>query len=408
MSTLNMEPTASPKPEPARRPKVLFTFSDDRFFWSHRLSVARAALRSGYEVVIATGVYAHGQEIQDEGFKLIPLELIRKNRSLLKEFRAVRQLRRVYREERPDIVHQVAIKAVLYGSMASVGLSDMPAVNALTGLGYLVASSSAKAAFLRAIVWRAFRFLLNHPEKRVLVENQDDRDLVVSNLRIPSDKVIVTRGSGVDTELFQPTPEPGNPPVVVLASRMLWIKGIKEFIQAAQMLQAKGVAARFILAGDSDPNNPSCVPRDQLLEWQESGIIEWWGHQRDMPHVFKQASFVCLPSHGGEGVPKVLMEAAACGRAIVTTDVPGCREVVQHGVNGLLVPPGEAASLAAGIEQLLSDPEARRQMAARGRQKAVDEFSEAAVIRQTLVLYSELLDSRRSALQASAQSAHQQ
>jgi glycosyltransferase involved in cell wall biosynthesis len=404
MLSLNMEQSESP--QQTRRPKVLFTFSDDRFFWSHRLSVARAVLRSGYEVVIATGVYAYGRQIEEEGFRLISLELIRKNRSLLKEFRAVRQIRRVYREEQPDIVHQVAIKAVLFGSMASLGMNHMRVVNALTGLGYLVASSSAKAAFLRSIIWRAFRFLLNDPDKRVLVENQDDRRLVINNLKIAPEKVIVTRGSGVDIELFHPTPEPEDT-VVVLASRMLWIKGIKEFVEAAQMLRGKGVSARFVLAGDSDLNNPSCVPHERLLDWQKSGIIEWWGHQQDMPQVFKQASFVCLPSHGGEGVPKVLMEAAACGRAIVTTDVPGCREVVQHGVNGLVVPPQDTASLAAAIERLSNDPEARRRMGEASRQKAVEEFSEEAVIRQTLVLYRELLGPGPSSVPASAQSAHQ-
>lgn len=365
-------------------------------------------MRNGYEVVVATGVYAYGQQIQDEGFRLIPLELIRNSRSLLREFRALRQLRSIYCQEQADIIHQVAIKAVLYGSIAGLGMKKMRAVNALTGLGYLVASSSAKAAFLRAIVWRAFRFLLNDPDKRVLVENQDDRNLVISRLKIPAENVIVTRGSGVDIELFQPTPEPEGPPVVVLASRMLWIKGIKEFVEAAHMLRAKGVSARLVLAGDSDVNNPSCVPREQLLEWQKLGIVEWWGHQADMPQVFKQASFVCLPSHGGEGVPKVLMEAAACSRAIVTTNVPGCREIVQHGVNGLVVPPEDAVSLAAAIEQLVNDPEARRHMAAQSRRKAVEEFSEEAVIRQTLVLYSQLLGSRPSSANAAVQSAHQQ
>lgn len=406
MPTVNMEQSASP--EHQRRPKVLFTFSDDRFFWSHRLCVARAALRSGYEVVIATGVYAYGQEIQDEGFRLIPLELIRQNRSLVTEFRAVRQLRRVYREERPDIVHQVAIKAVLFGSMASVGMNHMRVVNALTGLGYLVASSSAKAAFLRAIIWRAFRFLLNDPDKRVLVENEDDRNLAINNLKVPPDKVIVTRGSGVDIELFQPTPEPAGAPVVVLAARMLWIKGIKEFVEAAQLLRARGVSARFVLAGDSDFNNPSCVPREQLMEWQKAGIVEWWGHQKEMPSVFKRATFVCLPSHGGEGVPKVLMEAAACGRAIVTTNVPGCREIVQDGLNGLVVPPEDAAALAAALEKLLQDSETRREMGAHNRQKAVEEFSEEAVVRQTLVLYRELLGSDTSSVPISAHSAHQE
>ncbi len=392
---------------PARRPKLLFVFADDRFFWSHRLPVARAALRNGYEVIIATGVYGHAEQIRDEGFRLIPLALIRKNRSLWKEWKAIRQLRQIYRTEQPDLLHHVAIKPVLYGSIASLGLPEIRTINAFTGLGYLVASPSRKAAFLRLLIWRAFRFLLNRPNKRVLVENQDDKNLVITNLKIPSEKVVLTRGSGVDVDLFQPAPEPAGTPVATLASRMLWIKGVKEFVEAAKLLRAKGVIARFVLAGDTDTNNPSCVPRKQLLEWQDSGIVEWWGHQRDMPQVFKQANLVCLPSHGGEGVPKVLMEAAACGRAIVTTDVPGCREIVRQGVNGFIVPPGDALALTGAIEHLLNDSVTRRQMAVRCREIAVNEFSEAAVVRQTLTLYSELLSPRSPSIRASAHTAAQ-
>lgn len=398
--------TAAKRPS-ARRPKLLFIFSDDRFFWSHRLPVARAALRNGYEVIIATGVYSYAQQIREEGFRLIPLELIRKNRSPWKEWKAIRQLRRIYRTEQPDLAHQVAIKAVLYGSIASLGLPAVPTINALTGLGYLVASPSRKAAFLRFLIWRAFRFLLNRPNKRVLVENRDDRDLLVAKLKISPERVVVTRGSGVDIDLFQPAPEPAGTPVVTLASRMLWIKGVKEFVEAAKLLQAKSVAARFVLAGDTDLNNPSCVPRQQLLEWHNSGIVEWWGHQQDMPQVFKQSNLVCLPSRGGEGVPKVLMEGAACGRAIVTTDVPGCREIVRQGVNGLMVPPGDAVALAGAIEDLLNDFATRRQMAIRCREIAVDEFSEAAVVRQTLALYSELLSARSPSVGARAHTAAQ-
>lgn len=402
----NNKDTVAKRPS-ARRPKLLFVFSDDRFFWSHRLPVARAALRNGYEVIIATGVYAHAQQIRDEGFRLICLELIRKNRSPWKEWNAIRQLKRIYRTEQPDLVHQVAIKAVLYGSIASFGLPEIPTINALTGLGYLVASPSRKAAFLRFLIWRAFRFLLNRPNKRVLVENQDDRDLLVAKLKISPERVVVTRGSGVDIDLFQPAPEPAGTPVVTLASRMLWIKGVKEFVEAAKLLQTKAVAARFILAGDTDLNNPSCVPRQQLLEWQNSGIVEWWGHQQEMLQVFAQANLVCLPSHGGEGVPKVLMEAAACGRAIVTTDVPGCREIVRQGVNGFVVPPGNALALAEAIEHLLKDSTTRRQMAVRCREIAVDELSEAAVVRQTLALYSELLSPRSPSIEARARTAAQ-
>jgi glycosyltransferase involved in cell wall biosynthesis len=389
------------------RPRLLFVFADDRFFWSHRLAVARAALQSGYEVVVATGVYSYAQSIQDEGFRLIPLKLIRKSGSPLHELRAIRQLRQICKFERPDIVHNVAIKAVLYSSIASIGLTGMRTVNALTGLGYLVASSSRKAAFLRSMVWRAFRFLLNGSDRRVLVENQDDRQLLVARIGISPEKVVLTRGSGVDIDVFQPSPEPVGIPVVTLASRMLWIKGVGEFVAAAKLLRGKNVAARFVLAGDADPNNPSSVPREQLIEWQKSGIIEWWGHQQDMPQLFKQTNLVCLPSHGGEGVPKVLMEAAACGRAIVTTDVPGCREIVRHGVNGLVVTPADPLSLAAAIEQLLEQPSTRRQMADRNRELAVKEFSEKAVIRQTLALYSELLNSRAPSVGTAAHTATQ-
>jgi len=372
------------------RPKLLFVFADDRFFWSHRLSVARAALRHGYEVVLATGVYTSPEHIEAEGFRLIPLKLVRKLDSPFNNIRAVRQLREIYRVEQPDIVHHVALKAVLCGSIAR-GRRTMPVLNALTGLGYLVASSSPKAGFLRFIIWNAFKVLLNRPNQRILVENHEDKQLVAGKIKVPPENVIVTRGSGVDVNVFQASPEPAGVPVVLLASRMLWIKGIKEFVEAAQLLRSKGIQARFALAGDSDPNNPSCVPRQQLLDWQSSGAIEWWGHHQDMAAVFKQANLVCLPSHGGEGVPKVLMEAAASGRAIVTTNVPGCRDIVRDGVSGLLIESRNVSTLAEAIEKLLRDPDQRAKMGAEGRNIAVAEFSDEAVIKQTLDLYAELL-----------------
>lgn len=378
------------------RPKLLYVFSDDRFFWSHRLAVAEGALSNGYEVIIATGVYSHADQIRNKGFRLIPLKLTRKTKSLLSEWGAVKQLKQIYRTEQPDIVHHVAIKAVLYGSMASLGRKSVPTLNALTGLGYLVASSSAKAALLRSVVWSAFSFLFKRSHQLVLVENEQDKQLLVDKLGVSSQKIVVTRGSGVNVQIFQPAPEPAGIPVVMLASRLLWIKGIQEFVEAAQLLRDKGVSARFVLAGDGDPNNPSCVLLEQLLHWQNSGIVECWGHQHDMPQVFKRANLVCLPSHGGEGVPKVLMEAAACGRAIITTDVPGCRDVVRDGVNGLLVQPRNAVALAEAIEKLLNSPALRLQMAEKGRQIAVKEFSEEAVVRETLELYDKLLSSAPS------------
>ncbi|HEY6970718.1 MAG TPA: glycosyltransferase family 4 protein [Candidatus Angelobacter sp.] len=373
------------------RPKLLFVVTEDWYFWSHRLPIARAALRAGYDVVVATRVSTYADRITTAGFRLIPLQLSRGSYSPREEFRSIGQLRSIYRQERPQIVHHVALKPILYGSIAALGQKEMKVVNAFAGLGYLAASSSMKARVLRPMVWSAMRFLLNRPQSHLLLQNREDKDVLMGKLKVPPEKITVIRGSGVNVEVFQPTTEPIGTPVVLLASRMLWIKGVQQFVAAAQMLRKKGLSPRFILAGDGDPNSPSCVPRQELLDWQNSGAVEWWGHNQDMTAVFRQANVVCLPSHGGEGVPKVLMEAAASGRAIITTDVPGCRDIVRDGVNGLLVPPKDVPALAHAIEKLLNDPPQREQMAIHGRNIAVTEFSEDVVVRQTLEMYSGLL-----------------
>src|SRR5215471_1230427 len=263
------------------RPKLLFVITEDWYFWSHRLPIARAALRAGYEVVVATRVTGCADKIENAGFRVIPLQLDRSSYSPREEWRAVRELWAIYRRERPQIVHHVALKPILYGSMAALRQKDIQVVNAFAGLGYLVASSSMKARLLRPMVWSALRFLLNRPRYRVLLQNREDKDVLVSRLHLAPEKIAVIRGSGVNVDLFQPVPEPDGVPVVLLASRMLWIKGVQQFAAAAQLLRERGVSARFILAGQGDPNSPSCVPQQQLLDWQNSGVVEWWGHNQD-------------------------------------------------------------------------------------------------------------------------------
>lgn len=348
-------------------------------------------MQAGYEVVVATRVVNHGQRIQDQGFRLIPLSLVRQSYSLLRELRTIRQLRKVYKTESPVIAHHVGLKPILYGSVAALGRKDLRIINAFAGLGYLGASTSLKARLLRLGIWTALRFLLNRPNCHVLLQNRDDSQLITSQLKVAPGNVVVIRGSGVDVSLFRPSPEPTGVPIVLFASRMLWIKGIREFIEAATLLRAKSARARFVLAGDTDVGNPSSVPRSQLLAWQSAGTVEWWGHQEDMAQVYKQATLVCLPSHGGEGVPKALIEAAASGRAIVTTDVPGCHDIVRQRLNGILVEPKNAVATAQALEELLQDAVKRKQMAACGREIVVNEFSQEAVIHQTLDLYRELL-----------------
>jgi glycosyltransferase involved in cell wall biosynthesis len=377
----------------SKRPKLLFVVTEDWYFWSHRLPIAKAALEAGYDVAVATRVNEHGKRITEAGFRLIPLQMNRGSYSFLHEVRAISELRDIYRREKPDIIHQVALKPILYGSIAAMGLGNVPIINAFAGLGYLVSSSSIKAKVLRSGIWTALRFLLKRGNSFVLLQNREDQELLIREIGVPTEKTTVIRGSGVDMDQFKPTTEasPERAPTVLLSSRMLWIKGINDFVDAAKILRDKGLTARFVLVGDTDLGSPGAIPRAQLVEWQRSGMVEWWGHQPSMHETLREAAIVSLPSHGGEGVPKALIEAAACGRAIVATDVPGCRDIVRHRINGLLVPPKNPMALADALQELLADSSTRSEMGRRGREIASNEFSEESVIQQTLALYSKVL-----------------
>jgi glycosyltransferase involved in cell wall biosynthesis len=368
--------------------KLLFVVADDWYFLSHRLPLALAALREGFDVAVATRVGTQGQEILDAGFRLIPLQhLKRERRSPLNEIRTIAELRGIYQREKPDIVHHVALKPVLYGSIAALGL-PLKIVNAFAGLGYLASSNSPKAIALRSVIWNVMRFLLNRPKAFTILQNFEDRDFAISKLSMSNEKTEVIMGSGVDLDIFRPSPQPSGVPIVMLPSRLLWNKGVAEFVAAAQQLTASGARARFVLVGDTDEGSPSAIPRAQLAEWQDSGSIEWWGKMSNMQDVLPQSAIVCLPSYR-EGLPKVLVEAAACARPIVTTDVPGCRDVVQHYVNGMLVPAQDSEVLALSIKVLLDNPELRQRMGEAGRKKAAH-FSQDVVIEKTLSRYSAL------------------
>jgi len=322
----------------------------------------------------------------------VPLQLSRESYSPWKELRAIFELRRLYGKERPDVVHQVALKPVLYGSIAALGRRHIKVINALAGLGYLVASSSLKARLLRIPVWSAFSFFLKRSGSKVIFQNDEDRDAIVTRLRVPAENTVLIRGAGVDLETFCPAPEPAGLPVIALVARMLWNKGVKEFVEAARLLKSEGVKARFVLVGDTDSASPSGMPRQQLSAWHDEGVVEWWGRRQDMASVYQGATIVCLPSHGGEGVPKSLLEAAACARAIVTTNVPGCRDVVRHNVNGLLVSPRNSIEVANAIRILLDDPIRRGQMGVAGRDIVSREFSEQSVVKNTLFLYDDAIE----------------
>lgn len=371
--------------------KLLFLQTQDHTFWSHRLPFARAALAAGYEVVVAAHEDAHGDRIRAEGLRFVPLPWERGGVNPFYELLLLLKIIRLYSEERPDVVHQVTAKPILYGTLAAK-LCGVPAVvNTFTGLGFVFISESLKARVLRAALGAALRLALSARNSRTIFQNKDDRALFVDGGLIAAERAALVRGSGVDVGRFAPSAEPEGTPLAVLPARMLWDKGVGEFVEAARALAAEGVRARFALVGEADAHNPAAIPLAQLARWKEEGAVEWWGLRGDMAAVYSQASVVCLPSYR-EGLPKALMEAAACARALVTTDAPGCREVVRDGETGLLVPLRDAAAVAAALRRLFADAALRRRLGENARLLAVEAFAQEKVVAQTLDIYRALIE----------------
>ncbi len=365
--------------------KLLFFVTEDWYFCSHRLPLAIAAREAGYEVALITRVDKHAGPIEQAGIRLIPIQLNRHGANPLRDLGLIWRLLRIYRREQPDVLHQVAMKPVLYGSLAA-RLAGLPkVVNALAGLGFLFSSSSPKARLLRPLARAALRLLLGGRGRHLIVQNPDDQALLSQVARLRPEQVHLVRGSGVDLEQFQPREAPSGPVTVMLPSRLLWDKGVAEFVLAAKMLKHSG--ARFVLVGKPDSGNPEAVAESSIHNWVEQGLVEHWGHSSDMPATLAKAHIVCLPSYR-EGLPKVLIEAAACALPIVTTDVPGCREVVRDGDNGLLVAVKSGEALAEALEKLISDPHLRQSMGRAGRKRAETEFSIGKVVEETLAVYA--------------------
>jgi len=368
---------------------LLLVRNDADFFLLHNLPLARAAQAAGYRVHVTSPPAKSVSRIVDEGFTHHATPLRRCATSPLEELRYFGTLLRLYRKLRPDVVHHVTVKPVIYGGLAA-RLTGIPAVvHAITGLGYVFIASSLKSKTLRMPVNVLYRLALGHPHARTIFQNPDDLESFVNLGLVRRGAAVLIRSSGVDMTRYVPIPEPAATPVVLFPGRMLWDKGLLEFVASAKMLRSRGVVARFVLVGDVDPN-PTSASVAQIKEWEANGLVEWWGPSDDMPAVYKQASIVCLPSYR-EGLPKVLVEAAACGRALVSTDVPGCREVVRNGENGWLVPPRDAEALAEHIGMLLANPGLRARMGRRGRELVAEDFAVEKVVKEILAIYEELL-----------------
>jgi glycosyltransferase involved in cell wall biosynthesis len=373
---------------PQKPPRLLYLVSEDWYFRSHRLPMALAAQRSGYDVHVATRVQADGAAIEALGFKLHPLAWRRGSTNPFDRLRLIGDVRRLYRSLKPDLVHHVALEPTVIGSLAAFGL-PLKTLNAMAGLGFVFTSRTPKALVTGFVVRGLMRLLLTRHTAAVLVQNEDDRAAIAA-LGVGPDRVFLISGSGVDVDHLMPLPEPGGEATAGFVGRLLDDKGLRTLIAAHEILASRGEPVRLLLAGEPDPANPASIPAEEIASWKERDGIEVLGHVTDIRTVWAAAYIAVLPSRR-EGLPKSLLEAAACGRAIVATDVPGCRVIARNGINALLVPPEDPAALAEAIHKLARDPILRQSFAAAGRRMVEEEFSSARIGREIVALYDNLL-----------------
>lgn len=374
------------------RPKLLYLVTEDWYFWSHRLPMARAARDAGFEVTVAARLDRHGDRIAAEGFRVLPLSWQRRSVNPLGALAAIREIAALYRREKPDIVHHVAMKPVLLGGFAAMAAGVPAVVNALTGLGSaFIGSGGLTSRVAGAVARPLLRAVLGRPNSLAILQNADDRQTLVEAGLLKADRAWIVRGSGIDTAHYTALPEPPALPVTIgCVARLLADKGVAPLVAAQQALRAKGLDVTLLLAGTPDPENPTSIPQADLDRWAALPGVELAGHVTDVRSVWARCHIAVLASRR-EGLPKSLLEAAACGRAIVATDVPGCREVAQAGLNALLVPPDDAAALATALETLVRDPALRARFGAAGRRLVESDMAADRVGAKTVALYRSLL-----------------
>lgn len=365
--------------------RLLFVVNVDWFFLSHRLPLALAAQKAGFEVHVATTLTDRAPELAAQGIIVHPLGMDRRSASPLEAAKLLWALLRLMRSLRPAVVHLVTVKPVLLGGIAARMAGVPRVIAAISGLGFIFTAQGKWAALRRAIVSALYRVAVAHKKVTVIFQNEDDRTVLQQFTGIASAQCFYIRGSGVDLSTWQATPLPPYPPVVLMASRLLRDKGVVEFVEAARLLKGYK-SARFVLVGGPDEGNPTSLRVEDLKAWVDEGVVEWWGLRDSMPTVLSSAHIVALPSYR-EGLPKGLIEAAAAGRAVITTDVPGCRDAIEPGVSGLLVAVRDARSLANGIKDLLDDQKRIEAMGLEGRRLAERVFDIDEVVAKHLLLY---------------------
>lgn len=373
-----------------KAPKLIYFVTVDWFFCSHFLDRAKAAKKSGFDVIVLTSVNQHRAAIEGAGLRVIELKINRKSLNFIFTLKNILDIVYIFKKERPDIIHQIALKPILLGSFAAKITGIRNIVNAVVGGGYAFTSHSPLMLLLRPFIKLALKLLLNPLKSFVIFENKDDLTSFIVNRSVRPESAVLIRGAGVNIDFYTPRQNTNQIPLIVVPARLLWDKGLGEFVMAAQWLKRKGIVARFAIVGSQDPDNRANIPSTVLEKWKTDGDVELWGFQPNMSKVLSEADIVCLPSYR-EGLPKALLEGMAAGLPCVTTDVPGCREAVIDGKNGLLVPPRDHLALANALHQLIINPQLRLQMGQCGRKMAIEEFSSSIICQQTLKVYEKLL-----------------
>jgi glycosyltransferase involved in cell wall biosynthesis len=372
------------------KPKFLYLVTEGWYFYSHRLPMARAARRAGFDVAVITDAGNVKEKIEAEGIRVIDFNLDRRSLNVFKAIGHIARITSIYRQEKPDMVHHIAMKPIVYGSIAARITKVSCVINAFAGLGYVFSSKTGLANVLRPVLLLLFRFLLKRKNSYLLFQNKDDYSLLDGCGLVVEERARIIRGSGVDTDEYplQEFNEPDDGVICAFAGRMIDIKGLPTLKEAFEQLSVSAPYIKLWLCGKSDPDNPVSWSEERLLEWEaNSDNVEWKRHCNDMVSIWKEAHIALQPSYGGEGVPKALLEAASCGRAIVATDVPGCREVVHDGENGFLVPPYDAHRLANEIALLANNPERCRKMGIASRKIVESDLSADSVSKATEQLY---------------------
>jgi glycosyltransferase involved in cell wall biosynthesis len=380
---------SSPTSSTVRPRKLLYVVNNPAFFMSHRLPLACAAQAAGFDVHVATMAGDAAREIEAHGMTHHVIPMTRSGHNPFQELATLWALRRLFVAIKPDVVHLVTIKPVLYGGIAARMAGVRGVVAAISGLGFIFTRSGARARLVRSVVARLYRLALGHRNSRVIFQNTSDRDTLKNLGAVRADQIVIIRGSGVDLDTYRYAPEPSLPIIVTMASRLLIDKGVLEFVMAARILRKRKSGIRMQLAGTPDMGNPASVLPDDVEDWQRDGAVICLGEREDVAELYRQSHIVALPSYR-EGMPKSLLEAAASGRAVVTTDVPGCRDAIEPDITGLLVPVRDAEALAQAIERLAVNTDERLRFGIAGRALAEHEFDVCEVARTHVAIYNSL------------------